>query len=89
MRENTFEVDWAEELGIDMVALSMEAFWHPVAQWENARIAKQGEDYWAWRRLQNPEPPIPLDRFEAKPRPMFDFTEKQIAMGLRLLGAKE
>jgi len=51
MRENTFEVDWAEELGIDMVALSMEAFWHPVAQWENARIAKQGEDYWAWRRF--------------------------------------
>ena len=87
MSGSTFKADWAYELNIDIARLSMEAFWHPVAQWENARIAKQGEDYWAWRRLQSPEPPNVVARMEAKPRPMFDFTEKQLALGMRLLGA--
>jgi len=87
MSRTTFEVDWATELGINLATLHLEAFWHPVAQWENARIAQQGEEYWAWRRLQNPEPPSVVARMEAKPRPMLDFTEKQMKIGMRLLGA--
>ena len=36
-------VDWADELGLDLASLHLEAFWHPVAQWENDRIRQQGE----------------------------------------------
>jgi hypothetical protein len=76
-------VDWASELGIDLAVLHVEAFWHPVAQWENDRIRRQGEDYWAWRRLQNPEPPTPVAVRESS-RPSYEFTDRQlqIAMGL-------
>jgi hypothetical protein len=38
-------VDWADELGIDLTVLHLEAFWHPVAQWDNDRIRRRGEDY--------------------------------------------
>ena len=82
------EFDWVAEMGINIETLYLEAFWHPVAQWENARIQKQGDDYWAWRRLQTPEPPTVVARMEAKPRPMLDFTERQMNLGMRLLASK-
>ena len=76
-------VDWADELGIDLATLHLEAFWHPVAQWDNARIQKAGEDYWHWYRLRHPEPPTPVAVRESS-RPSYEFTDRQlqIAMGL-------
>lgn len=79
-------VDWADELGIDLATLHLEAFWHPVAQWENARIAKQGEDYWAWYRQAHPEPPTRVARVESKARPRFEFTERQMQIAMRSVG---
>jgi hypothetical protein len=83
MLGTTCNVDWAEELGIDLRTIHLEAFWHPVAQWENARIARRGEDYWAWVRHCNPEKPSPSAKATAKARPMFEFTERQIEIALR------
>jgi hypothetical protein len=80
-------VDWADELGIDLAALHLEAFWHPVAQWENARISEKGDLYWAWYRQAHPEPPTTVARFEAKPRPRFDFTERQMEIAMRSVNA--
>ena len=78
-------VDWADELGIDLAVLHLEAFWHPVAQWENAKIAEAGESYWDWYRHAHPEPPTRVARAEAKQRPGFDFTERQMAIAMRSL----
>ena len=80
-------VDWADELGIDLATLHLEAFWHPVAQWENARIQKAGDDYWAWRRLQNPEPPTPVAIRESK-RPAYEFTDRQLQIAMSAIGGK-
>jgi hypothetical protein len=80
-------VDWADELGIDLPTLHTEAFWHPVAQWENARIAEQGEAYWAWYRHAHPEPPTRVARDEAKRRPRFEFTERQMQIAMRSVNA--
>lgn len=52
MRENTFEVDWAEELGIQMSRLWMEHPGHPFQLKNKKRIIRQGEDYW---KLKNAE----------------------------------
>jgi hypothetical protein len=79
-------ISWAEQLGIHLEALYTEAFWHPVAAYENDRIRKQGEAYWAWVRHCNPEPPSRVARMEAKKRPMFEFTERQLEIALRSLG---
>ena len=80
-------VDWADELGIDLTRLHLEAFWHPVAQWENDRIRKQGEDYWHWRRLQNPEPPTPVAERESKHR-RYKFTDRQLQIAMNALEGK-
>lgn len=80
-------VDWADELGIDLATLHVEAFWHPVAQWENDRIRAQGEDYWAWRRLQNPEPPTPVAERESKRR-RYQFTDRQLQIAMKALEGK-
>ena len=80
-------VDWADELGIDLAILHVEAFWHPVAQWDNARIQKAGEDYWHWYRLRHPEPPTPVAVRESK-RPKYEFTDRQLQIAMRALEDK-
>ena len=78
-------VDWSKELGIDKDLLQLEAFWHPVAQYENELIRKRGEDYWAWHRLQNPEPPSRMASIDAQARPRFKFTERQLELAIQSL----
>lgn len=80
-------VDWADELGIDLTTLHLEAFWHPVAQWDNAKIQRAGEEYWAWRRLQNPEPPTPVASREST-RPTYEFTDRQLEIAMNAMGEK-
>jgi hypothetical protein len=79
-------VDWADELGIDLATLHVEAFWHPVAQWDNDRIRRRGEDFWEWRRQSNPEPPTPVAVREST-RPSYEFTDRQLQIAMRSLHA--
>lgn len=81
-------VDWAHEMGLDISKVSIEAFWHPIAQWENARIAEQGEAYWAWYRHAHPEEPARMARMDAPKRPRFEFTERQIQIAIRSMEGK-
>lgn len=81
-------LDYATELGIDLKELVKEAFWHPVAAHQNAEIRKRGEEYWEYVRRVNPEPPPRMAVLDAKPRPRFQFTEKQLEIALRSLGGK-
>lgn len=78
-------VDWAKELGIDKTILSLEHFWHPVAQWENDLIRKRGEDYWAWHRHGHSEPPSRMAMIDGKRYPRFDFTERQLELAIQSL----
>lgn len=82
-------VDWSKELGIDKNVLSLEHFWHPVAQYDNDLIRKRGEDYWAWHRLQNPEPPSRMASIDAKARPRFRFTERQLELAIQSQDRRE
>jgi len=81
--EGNMMVDWADELGIDLTTLHLEAFWHPVAQWENDRIRQQGEDYWEWYRRTHPEPPPPRVPRQAK---RYSFTDRQMQIAMKAVG---
>ena len=78
-------VDWGKELGIDKDLLAIEHFWHPVAQYENDLIRQRGEDYWAYYRHKNQEPPSRMARAYSKARPRFDFTERQLELAIQSL----
>ena len=78
-------VDYGREYGIDVDALMCEAFWHPAAQWDNARIQERGEKFWEWYRHNNPEPPkVTVEPVRKKRRPRkYSFTDEQMAIAMR------
>jgi hypothetical protein len=81
-------VDYAKEYGLDVDALMREAFWHPSAQWDNARIAERGEKFWEWHRNLNPEAPQDVQvkpaRVRKKRAPRhYEFTDAQLAIAMR------
>jgi len=79
-------VDYAREYGINVDLLSTEAFSHPAAQWDNARIAERGERFWDWYRHTHPEAPKP-DGNSKKSKPRrprrYTFTDEQMAIAMR------
>lgn len=79
-------VDYAKEYGIDLDALTLEAFSHPAAQWENARIYDKGVAFWEWYRRTHPVAPTgPDNSKKSKPRRVrrYSFTDEQIAIAMR------
>ena len=79
-------VDYAKEYGIDVGVLLTEAFSHPVAQWDNARIHDRGVEFWEWYRRTHPQAPNGPDNSKhSKPRRerKYSFTETQMAIAMR------
>lgn len=80
-------VDYAREYGINVDQLMTEAFWHPAAQYDNARIHDRGVQFWEWHRRVNPEPPKPEPVAEVKARKrrarQYTFTDAQMAIAMR------
>ena len=53
MSKNTFEVNWAEELGISVPRLWSEHPGHPFQIKNKKIIIRQGELYWDRKHLEN------------------------------------
>lgn len=76
-------VDWSKELGIDLDELAKEHFSHPLAQYENDQIRQRGEDHWAHHRYNNLEAPSRMAYLDARQRPRFRFTERQLEIAIQ------
>lgn len=81
-------VDYAREYGINVDRLMTEAFWHPAAQYDNARIHDRGVQFWDWYRKVNTEPPqsepVKAEKVRQKRRVrQYTFTDAQLAIAMR------